>query len=389
MMHTVVVPSAYFVQAKIEDNFSELQDMFFTRSKKIVTTRSTEINICNTQNGKELDLFQAQSSDAMTCFNRNESRLFSVDRNGKRACWDALNKSIRWHRKAIEELDGRISFNDDYSRFIIQGLNKAVVIDAESGALQATLWDDHKKGYNYSTMAEFLPGSSDIIVFHNGWLDGATQPGVVYKDIIPADSPCAMFSSAKNRLVYFSPCSKSTALVRNDLFYTRSDSADNTVGDCMENPLEKDDAYLHAHVLNSDSGQSYDFYIQDRCKPAAALVSLHNNGETLLCITSSPDTRGDFKEHYCFVDLFDLEENSAERTLTIACDSEPNYTHFVSQKNLLLLALRKACQLWDTKSKMLLWSLDISSWLKAISISPHGDQIALANDESITIYQKK
>lgn len=395
LAHITSSYSAWYSKTEIMGNFSDVADTQFNNSKIIAVT-PTQVSTWDIESGKKIHSFENNFLDTSAMINSylgNKDELFIVAENCQRKLLNTQTGKILWQEPADSEMpSGMASFNSDGSKILMQWTHKGVLIDAESGKVKTILWNDLERSCKNQAFAQFLPQSSDIVVIHSGWLDGAHNNGVEYKHLIPDDVHCALFSSASKKLVYCGPWRGDRTIMIDDLLSSWSGKKYNISQQKYNNSQQEDslDAYnsFYSHVVDMESGKK--FSIKGRDYTLLMGVSLQDDGKVLLCSSYSPYEKGNYKDHYCYVDLFNVEESTELPTLAIPCDSQPLHKVVVSSKNLLLLGMRKKCQLWDTAAKILLHSFDMmSEWPTSVNMNADCNQIVIVEDDRAVVWQKQ
>lgn len=385
LAHITSSYSAWYPKTKIVGSFNDVTDVQFDSSKIIMSTPA-QVSRWDIEAGKQIDSFQNnfKGDSVVNNYLGDKDRLFVISQSGERKLINLDTKKTAWQEPENPKMFfGKIDFNDDKSKILMQCWKTGIVVDALNGKIQTTLWDSTGQDNTSGTFAQFLPKSCDIVVIHNGWLNNAHNNGVEYKNVVPTDNVmCALFSPESNKLVY---CGGGTiALDDSCVHWSRQHNniSHNTVFE--EN---KDDS-AYSCVVDMITGKKID--IKGREYTIQMFVSLQDDGKKLLCSSYSPYGKGDYKNCYCYIDLFNLEEASAEPELAIPCDSEPLCKVVASSKNLLFLGMRKKCELWDTALKTLLHSFDMKSeWPTSLNMNSDCNQIVIVEDDRAVVWQKQ
>lgn len=335
---------------------------FSSSGKKIITLREcdspvagikkTTVDILNGQATQKLFSYISDIKLTYVKLNKDETKLFMLNKD-QMTCCDVVNNCVLWQSKAEQ---GELRFAQfhvchDESKLLIQAWYKGILMDAANGKDIAVLWDHHDQENNNTITGGFYPQSSQLVVFHNGFLNNRLSNDIVqYKDYVPVDRHCPLYNSKTNELIYFGE------------------------GCCT--------------VLNMFTKKEKHLAIYSRKGAMHCSVSLMDDGRKLFRKSYSGFLREDFKAGHCIVDFYDLETLSS--IITIPCDFEPYVFSFNSKMGVLLLALENKLQLWNIFTHSLLCSLGFhDERIESASMNNEGDKIIVTHkDGQVILWQK-
>jgi len=386
----------------LSDSFKQqpLSISYNLTGEKIITAIPGYVGIWDSKNGKKTasliqpngDHLPRYNKPTMVKYNEQEDKLFVLNRDGSRGCWNMHSQKNIWEQPAIPNMLGRALFNNDQTKCIMQCWKKAVVINALTGLIEKTLWENVQD--NYSPIAEFQPNSSDILVMYNGILENMSKnEKIKYNPIVPEGNACSLYIPEKDTLVCLVNKDETVLMISDDYFNALSSKLADLLNtwvresNVVEQKNAQDDA-IQVKIINPQTKDEKSFHIRNRRDAVIIQSGVHNAGKNLLVTSWRDIQQGDFEKNNCFIDLFDLENIAEKPICTIECEKQPNDTLFVPAKNLLLLALDKNIQLWDISTKSLLWS-NKGTLINSISMSPDYKQIAMVNDGNVEIWQEQ
>jgi len=225
---------------------------------------------------------------------------------------------------------------------------------------------------------------------YNKTLDNTSNyKNIQYNPIIPEGNVCSLYIPKEHKLVSLVNADESVLMLREDYFNALSSNEEATDNITSYYANKNTDDALQVKIIDCQTKKEESFFIRNRREAIMIQARLDDVGEKLLVTSWRDLRRGDFRNSPCFVDIFDLKNISEKAICTIECDVQPSDKQFIPAKNLLALALNNRVQLWDVKTKNMIWSLDNCHSLNSIRINSNGEQIALINDGKVEIWQQK
>lgn len=326
---------------------------FSPSGKKVAAlTMSGRMFLYSTENGE----LQASRLTPLTPtnaikFNIEETKLFGFGLAASRYCWDTLQNNIMNVVIGLGSDSHAIQCNESVTKAILNGNKRALLVDIATGKSEGVLWNIVNDDlYQNVACAGFSANTNCVHVFHNKRLINKEfdSEKIQSKPIVPDEAYYAMYSNAKNSLLYF----------------------------CTDGKVK----VLDVETEKIREIKGFDWREEEkRTLESERYPFLVDDGRKLILIAYDESGEGQFKDHWGFIDIYSLD--SCDLVMTIFLDSRVR--DWCLKKNRLLLRYDHQIQLWDIEQNCLIGTFCSNKFFTAMDMNEQCNKIILADDEAV------